>query len=146
MNRLRYVLLFGVLLVFGLQLSGQEGKEAPKGIVVDKDKKSVTIDAKTVLSDDRSFARALNLQSHGTHIDLCNLVHDRQAQNATIEHDALATETGTHQRHLSARLGVEPIEKQDSHEEEGQNDEADDPSQYTPVPPRGKIDIESDAR
>src|ERR1041384_2594866 len=46
MKRSRFVLLFGVLLLFALQLSGQEGKDGVKGLVVDKEKKTVTIDAK----------------------------------------------------------------------------------------------------
>ena len=40
------VALLGILLASGSQLVGQAGKDAAKGVVVDKEKKTVTIDAK----------------------------------------------------------------------------------------------------
>lgn len=46
MKWIRYAFLGGIVFACGLQLHGQAGKDAPKGVAVDKDKKTVTIDAK----------------------------------------------------------------------------------------------------
>src|SRR4051812_7982768 len=46
MNRWRHILVIGVLIALGSQLPSQETKKDEAGIVVDKDAKSVTIDAK----------------------------------------------------------------------------------------------------
>src|ERR1043165_111861 len=46
MKRASGLLLVGILFGFGLAVSGQASKDAPNGIVVDKEKKTVTIDAK----------------------------------------------------------------------------------------------------
>ena len=43
MKRVRCLLILALLFAFGMPLSGQGDKEAPKGIVVDKDKKTITI-------------------------------------------------------------------------------------------------------
>jgi hypothetical protein len=46
MKRISLLLLFGILFALGQRLSGQGGKEETKGITVDKEKKTVTVDAK----------------------------------------------------------------------------------------------------
>ena len=64
----------------------------------------------SVISD---FSPArLHLDAHGAHVDLVDLVQERQRQAAAGDHDALAAEAGAHEGDVARGLAIEAVEKQ----------------------------------
>ena len=69
------------------------------------------IDAQAVLGDGRFLRRAPHLDAQRAHIDLFDLVQERQRQAAAGDQNALAAETGAHQRDFARRFTVEAVEE-----------------------------------
>ena len=56
-------------------------------------------------------AGAADLDAHRPHVDLVDLVQERQRQAAAGEHDLLAAEAGADQRDVARGLAVEAVQE-----------------------------------
>ena len=89
------------------------------------------VDAHAVVGDQRLFAGAPHLHADGAHVDLVDLVQERQRQAAARDHDALAAEAGADERDVARRLAVEAVEKDDhDRDHDDRDDDAEKPGEH----------------
>ena len=80
-----------------------------------------------IFGDDRFVADATDLDAQRAHVDLFDLVQERQRQAAAGNENALAAETGPDQGDVARRLAVEAVEE---HHRDRHHDDGDGNAQY----------------
>ncbi len=69
------------------------------------------VDPHAIFGDHRFLGCAADLDAQRAHVDLFDLVQERQRQTSAGDQDALAAESGTHQRDVARRFAIEAIEE-----------------------------------
>jgi hypothetical protein len=88
------------------------------------------VDAHPILGDERLGASPCHLDPHRPHVDLVDLVQERQRERAAGEHDPLAGEAGPDQRDVARGLAVEAVEECDADRDRNdQDDQTEQPGQ-----------------
>ena len=85
------------------------------------------VHAHAVLGDDRALAAPGDLEAERVHVHRDHLVDDRQHERAAVQHDALPTEAGAHERPLLRGAQIEPVEQpRDDRDDRRDDDEGQD--------------------
>ncbi len=71
------------------------------------------VDPHAVAGDERLVAPARDFEPKRVHIDGDHVVHDRQYESTTVEHDFLTAHARAYERALLARAEIEPVEQCD---------------------------------
>ena len=101
------------------------------------------IDPQTVLGDQGVARRPRHIDPQRVHVDLDDVVQDRQHQGATVHDHLLAAEAGADERQFLGRAAVEPPEQQPENDD---RDECDDNGgKYRPERHRRFLHISSSA-
>jgi hypothetical protein len=88
------------------------------------------VDAHPVFGDQRLGAGAAHLDPHRPHVDLVDLVQERQRQRAAGEDDLLAAEAGADEGDVARGLAIEPVQERDADgDRDDQDDQAEQPGQ-----------------
>jgi hypothetical protein len=88
------------------------------------------VDPHPVLGDQRFRAGPHHLDAHRPHVDLVDLVQERQREAAARQHDLLAAEAGADDRDVARRLAVEAAQEGDRDgDRDDQDDQAEQPGQ-----------------
>ena len=81
------------------------------------------VHAHAIFRDKRLFARAFDLHANRAHVDLVDLVQERQRKHPTGNDGALPAEAGADDGHVSRRLAIEAAEKDHHHRDHDDRDD-----------------------